>query len=111
MTRMTHTRGSHSDDFSDTEPCHCDELRRKFSDEDLVLKLREWKGPLVEIDGEFFGLCNAAADTIQALGALCDEWRHSSFNEAARANTAESRLASAMNKVDELMAAYKPGVK
>lgn len=49
---VEHTRGSHADDFNDTEPCHCNEVpESKTSDE--VKSLIE----------DFFEDCGSAIDT------------------------------------------------
>ena len=61
---MTHTRGNHSDDFSDTEPCDCDgeEYHQRQDDCPMIGRMCQCSGksgevcfhekPLKELDEE-----------------------------------------------------------
>ena|SRR3990167_4023560 len=53
---MKHTRGSHSDDFSDTEPCYCDEAKLNPSYDTTISPEKR----LVDFLGKYFIGLNGA---------------------------------------------------
>lgn len=46
---MKHTKGSHSDDFNDTEPCYCDEVKPMQNNETKWEEERQSANNLAEL--------------------------------------------------------------